>query len=60
MKESKNIHLLPCIFLNHFDTVFPMNQIDTTDNKRDEIAANLVLVFIYRIPKKNHDSNIDK
>lgn len=35
-----------------------MNQTDTTDNKRDEMAANLVLVFIYRIPKNNHDSLI--
>jgi uncharacterized protein YbaA (DUF1428 family) len=35
-----------------------MNQIDTVDNKRRDEITNLVLVFIYRIPKKNHDSLI--
>jgi uncharacterized protein YbaA (DUF1428 family) len=35
-----------------------MNQKDTTDNYMDKMEANLVLVFIYRIPKKNHDSLI--
>jgi len=35
-----------------------MNQTDTTDNNIDKMAANLVLVFIYRIPKNNHDSLI--
>ena len=36
-----------------------MSQTDITDNGRgDGITANLVLLFIYRIPKKNHESLI--
>ena len=35
-----------------------MNQTDVAVNKRDEKSANLVLVFIYRIPKNNHKSLI--
>jgi uncharacterized protein YbaA (DUF1428 family) len=37
-----------------------MSQTDITDNKKegDKITANLVLLFIYRIPKKNHESLI--
>ena len=34
-----------------------MSKIDTIDNKRNE-KSNLVLIFIYRIPKKNHESLI--
>ena len=34
-----------------------MPKIDITDNKRNE-KSNLVLLFIYRIPKKNHESLI--
>jgi hypothetical protein len=35
-----------------------MNQTDATDNNMDKMAVNLVLVFIYRITKNNHDSLI--
>ena len=35
-----------------------MNQTDATDNKWGNEITNLVLVFIYRIPKKNHESLI--
>jgi len=34
-----------------------MSKIDAIDNKRNE-KSNLVLLFIYRIPKKNHESLI--
>lgn len=35
-----------------------MSQTDITDNKRGDGITNLVLLFIYRIPKKNHESLI--
>jgi uncharacterized protein YbaA (DUF1428 family) len=35
-----------------------MSQIDTSDNKRGNELSNLILLFIYRIPKKNHESLI--
>jgi uncharacterized protein YbaA (DUF1428 family) len=36
-----------------------MSQTDVTDNKKEEeITSDLVLLFIYRIPKKNHESLI--